>query len=294
MEASRLKQLLAQYRPEKVVSFQQVTVGISNETYVVTTDSGARYVIRVIHNQTADSARVEARIQQAMVRAGLSTPLYLRLRDGEHVGRDGDDAFTIADFIAGSHPETTTLKLVASMGRVLGRLHAILHQDELTIGFNTGQWLDPRNARADALRCEPEIRRRLETVLDTSAAVFEPGLPMAVIHGELATNNFFAANDEVTTIFDFETVQHAPRLLDVAYTYMACVYDDEMPPTAVLDALIIAYNAATAEPLTPVERSLFPTALRWVAACAAAWCFSRGYADYGEKFLAVGLANPPF
>jgi Ser/Thr protein kinase RdoA (MazF antagonist) len=293
MEASKLEQLLAQYRPQQVVSFRQVTVGISNDTYVVTTDSGARYVIRVIHNQTAGSARVEARIQQAMARAGLSTPLYLRLRDGEYVGRDGDDAFTIADFIPGSHPETTTLKLVASMGRVLGRLHTILHQEDLAIGFNTGQWLDPRNARADAVRCEPAIRRRLETALDTSAAVFESGLPMAVIHGELATNNFFAANDEVTTIFDFETVQYAPRLLDVAYTYMACLYDGELPPAAVFDALITAYDAAAAEPLTPVERSLFPTALRWAAACAAAWCFSRGYAEYAEKFLAAGSTTPP-
>ena len=292
MRASRLEELLDHYRPEKVVGFRQVTVGISNETYLLTTESDARYVIRVIQNQTADSARVEARIQQAMARAGLSTPLYLRLRDGEYVGRDGDDAFTIADFIAGSHPESTSLKLVASMGQVLGRLHAILHQDELAVGFNTGQWLDPRNARADAVRCEPETRRRLETALDASTAVFESGLPMAIIHGELATNNVFAANDEVSTIFDFETVQYAPRLLDVAFTYTACVYQDELPPAAIFDALATAYDAAAAEPLTPAERSLFPTAVRWVAVCAAAWCFSRGYAEYGEKFLAAGLATP--
>lgn len=294
MEARRLEQLLTQYRPEKIASFQQATAGISNETYLVTTEGGARYVIRVIHNQTADSAGVEARIQQAMARAGLSTPLYLRLRDGAYVGRDADDAFTIADFIAGSHPETITLKLVASMGRVLGRLHAILQQDQLAVGFNTGQWLDPRNARADAARCDPDTRRRLETALDTSAAVFESGLPRAVIHGELATNNVFAANDEVTTIFDFETVQHAPRLLDVAFTYVSCVYHDDLPPAAIFDALIMAYDSAAAEPLTPAERSLFPTAVCWVAACAAAWCFSRGYVDYGEKFLAIGLADPLF
>src|SRR4051794_13815195 len=125
MEASRLEQLLAHYRPEAVAGFKQVTIGISNDTFVVTCESGARYVIRVIHHQTIDSARVEARIQQVMLGHGLSTPLYLALRDGGYVGSDGDDAFTIAQFIAGSHPEATTLELAGSIGRVLGRLHAI-------------------------------------------------------------------------------------------------------------------------------------------------------------------------
>src|SRR5581483_2007671 len=150
--------------------------------YLVTTESGARYVLRVLDNKTPDTAKLGPRIQKTLARPALSTPMYLRLRDGEYVGRDGDEAFTIAEFIAGSHAETTTLELVASMGRVLGRLHAILDQNELAVGFNTGQWLDPRNARAEAARCEPETRRRLETALDTTAAVLDSGLPMAVIH----------------------------------------------------------------------------------------------------------------
>lgn len=288
MKAQRLEKLLSYYCPEEVTSFKQITIGVSNDAYTVTCASGNRYVIRIIHLQTPESVRAEALIQQTMIKHGISTPVYLQLTNGEFVGQDGPDTFTIAKRISGRHPKRDSLKLVQSLGAVMAKLHNILKQEDISIGYNTGQWLNPRNARIDIANCNAATQKRLRPIVDESLHVFEASLPMAIIHGELASNNIFAKGDEVTTVFDFETTEYAPRVLDVAFSYLSFVYDEELQPSSVLKALETGYNSAAGIKLTIQEDKHFNVAVRYVSAATAAWCFSRGYNEYGEKFLKVG------
>jgi Ser/Thr protein kinase RdoA (MazF antagonist) len=280
-----LQRLLGHYLDETVTGFEQITIGVSNEAFTVTCESGERYVIRILDEQTADSAEAEGRIQQALARSGISTPLYLSSAVGPVVGRDGDRTFTVAGLIEGHHPEVATPGLVESLGRQLARLHDALDPAEVRIGFNSGQWFDPRKARVDLAQCLPDAAARVGPLLESSVAIFDLALPMAVIHGELATNNVFAEGDEVTTIFDFETAQHAPRLFDMAYTYISVVYDDVMAPATVIDRVVSGYDSAATTPLTAAERDAFTRAVRFVCASAAIWCFARQHDDHGERFL---------
>lgn len=288
MKASTLESFLSQYQPEKVDHFSQITIGVSNEAFLVTCVSGNRYVVRIIHLQTVESVRAEALIQQAMVRHGISTPVYLPLANGAFVGQGGSDTFTIAKYIDGQHPDHATLKLVRSLGEVMAKLHNVLDQDMIAISYNTGQWLNPRNVAIDIARCKATIQKRLQSVINETEHIFDKNLPMAVIHGELATNNVFAEGDKVTTVFDFETTEYAPRILDIAYSYLSFVYDQELEPAAVREALEGGYNDLAKTKLSKQEHDYFKTAVRYVSAATAAWCFSREYDEYGEKFLHAG------
>jgi Ser/Thr protein kinase RdoA (MazF antagonist) len=291
MDRTTLQGLLAHHRRCVVERYAPITIGVSNEAYDVTCDDGERYVVRVLGAQTVHSARAEARIQQAMARHGMSTPLYLPLGAGDVVGQEDGIAFTVARFVAGQHPQVATLPLIESIGRNMGTLHGILDPAEIDMGFNTGQWLDPSNVGADLSRCDPKVKRLVIPRLESGLRVFDDRLPMAVVHGELATNNLFAHDDEVTTIFDFETAQHGPRLLDLAFSYLSFVYDGELDPTSVVSQLAKGYNVVTR--LTTEEAASFQPAVWFVSAATAAWCFARGYSDYGERFLTAGTHGAP-
>jgi Ser/Thr protein kinase RdoA (MazF antagonist) len=288
-----LERLLSQARKEVITGYTTITIGVSNDAYVVTCESGHRYVIRVLDEQTVGSAEAEARIQQAMSRHGMSTPVYLPLSDGRFVGRDSNDAFTVAAFIEGEHPETATLGLVTSLGAQMARLHNVLDPNEIQLGYNTGQWLDERNIEADLARCDPAVVTRIRPIVDQSVAIFDRPLPMAIVHGELATNNVFAAGDEVTTIFDFETAQHGPRILDLAFSYLSFVYDGDIESGSILRALVEGYSSKADLQLTTEEVEAFGLTVRFVSAAAATWSFARDHADYGEQFLAAGEATIP-
>ena len=111
---------------------------------------------------------------------------------------------------------------------------------------------------------------------------------MAVVHGEFATNNLFAVRDQVAVVFDWETVQYGPRILDLAFSWLSAVYDGSLEPGTVKDALLNAYDDAATVKLSATERQAMPMAVTFVSGATAAWCYRRGYEDYGATFLAAG------
>jgi Putative homoserine kinase type II (protein kinase fold) len=271
-----LQRWLRLYGPETVDDFTSITVGISNATFIVICASGRRYVIRKLGAQAIASARAEARIQQALIENGLSSPAYLPLSEGKFIGQDGEVAVTIARYVAGQHPDRLSLELAGSFGEVMGRIHDVLDLDRITVPYNPGQWLNRRNVSLEIARCGPTEGRRLQVMLERSLPLFDADLPAAIIHGELATNNVFTERD------------HAPRLLDLAYIYLSMVYDEQLDPAELLAALREGYDGVVRRPLTALELTQFTRAVEYAAVAASAWCYSRGMSDYGDRFLGAG------
>jgi Ser/Thr protein kinase RdoA (MazF antagonist) len=284
-----LQRWLDQYRAEDVDEFSAIAVGISNTSFVANCASGQRYVIRRLGTQAIASVGAEALIQQRLTQQGLSSPRYLTMRDGGFVGQDGGDAFTIAAHVPGEHPERLSLRLVHSFGEVLATIHKALDPGQIELPCNRGQWLNRDNVSLELARCGPKERAALQPVLELALPLFDRELPLAIIHGELATNNVFAHDDRVTTIFDFENAEYAPRLLDAAYTYVSMVYDEQLDPGELLVALRSGYDSASDQPLTEIERTLFTQAVEYAAVAASAWCHARGMNEYGDQFLRAGI-----
>jgi Ser/Thr protein kinase RdoA (MazF antagonist) len=284
----RLQRWLDQYRSEEIAEFSAIAVGISNTSFAASCVSGHRYVLRRLGTQALASVRAEALIQQALVRQGLSSPTYLALREGGFVGHDGSDAFTIAHHVPGEHPERLSLQLVRSFGETLTAIHGALDPGLIDLPYNRGQWLNRDNITLELARCAPEERSALQVVFERALPLLDSELPRAIIHGELATNNVFASDDRVTTIFDFENAEYAPRLLDVAYTYVSMAYDEQLDPRELLLALRTGYDSAASPPLTAREWALFTQAVEYAAVAASAWCHARGLSGYGNRFLHTG------
>lgn len=287
MNIQQLTKALNLLKPGAVVDAKDITVGLANTSYLLTTDAGEKYVLRQLRMQSPASARTDAQLQARLKAVGVGTPEYAMLTTGDVVGEVDGYNFTISAHIAGSLPDRITSTLAGSFGATLAKIHRAFKDAQSLVTPNAAQWLDPKNARRDIALCPAELRRRLEDKLDETEQLFTLDLPRTVIHADLFQENVFAEDDEVTVVFDLETVEYTVRLLDIARTYISFVYGG-LDPAATWAALCNGYNAAAEQPLTPEETRQFPLAVAYASVACAAWLHNNDGKEFVEPYLAIG------
>jgi len=282
MDLAFLDSLFHQYSDDDLVNYKRNETAFANEAYVITTKADKRYVVRLLKTQSPESARVEATLQAQLKRAGLGTPQYLRLKNGEVVSNYGGRDFTIAEFMVGGHPKTISPKLVANFGATLARIHTSLHG--MMIPTSDLQWLRPEYAQRDFHAYSGSLKARFAALLQKGQELFQSNLPKAVIHGDLIGNNIFAADDTITVVFDFETVDYNYRVLDVARTLLSLQSETPDGLNNTLNALIQGYNAQSSNALTQAETDSLHLAIQFTAAACGLWCATHGAEQSAEKY----------
>ncbi len=269
-----------------IVATRQL-VGDANETHAVELNDGQHLVIRILRFSGPERARQEVPVQHALTAAGIVAPISLDLKNGDVVGRVCGLDFTVSRFIEGQHPTTITEGLEAGFGRILAGFHRATH--DLTVE-GTG-WMNPL-ALAEAVQAVRDIdfRRGLEDIQRTTHQVFDADLPQANIHGDVWPGNVFAEGDNVTAVLDLETVEPAPRIIDIGRTAVALVAESTRSPDDVLRAIASAYSAV--EPLSRGEEGLLPMAYRLAMVASAAWNIENGHPEHARAMFsrAQGLS----
>jgi Ser/Thr protein kinase RdoA (MazF antagonist) len=262
--------------------------GDANETHVAFLSDERRLVIRILRFSDAERARQEAPVQHALAAAGIVTPISLVLDHGDIVGRVSGLDFTASWFIEGQHPTTVSAALECDIGRTLETFHRATNG--LTVD-GTG-WLNPLHLdKAIQAVHDVEFRRTLEGMRPTADELFGADLPIANIHGDLWPGNLFARGGRVTAVLDLETVEAAPRILDIGRAAVAVVAASTRSPTQALRSLAAAYDAGGR--LTQSERDLLPAAYNHAAVASAAWNIETGHADQAHETVRRALARPP-
>lgn len=293
MNLNELDTAFRMYKPAAIIAAEDITLGLANSSYLLTTDAGEHYVLRQLRIQSPDNARAEARIQQLVRDAGVTTPQYVRLRNGDVVGSLGDIHFTISPYIYGSQPSDLNLKLAASFGATLARIHNGLAGQQELVPAGSAQWLLAQNVEREIAACPEQLADVLRQVFATVRHLPAKDLPRAVIHGDLMPDNTFAQDDSITAVFDFETAEYTVRLLDVARTYISFAYAGELDPEALRSAILLGYDDAARQKLTAAETDDFPVAVTYVAIAAAAWLRNNGGEAYVRPYLAVAGIDAP-
>jgi Ser/Thr protein kinase RdoA (MazF antagonist) len=103
-EAFDLREACRQYSDSPVVATTQLG-GYANESHLVELANGDRIVVRILKLTTPERARQEVSIQQALISAGMTTPVSQTLKDGDIVGEVNGLPFTISHMIEGQHPQ---------------------------------------------------------------------------------------------------------------------------------------------------------------------------------------------
>ena len=214
-EAFDLREACRQYSGSPVVASSHLEHGHANESHRVELADGDSIVVRILKLTTPERARQEVAIQHALVSAGMTTPVSQTMKNGDVVGEIDRHAFTISHMIEGQHPQVVNEDLVTEFGRVLARFHNATQQLDIA----GSSWLsEPTISQEIAAVDDPTMRLRLQQVRDDVLHLYDAGLPVANIHGDLWASNVFAENGRITAVFDLETTEKTLRVMDIGRT----------------------------------------------------------------------------
>ena len=275
-EAFDLREACRQYSGSPVVASSHLEHGHANESHRVELADGDSIVVRILKLTTPERARQEVSIQHALVSAGMTTPVSQTMKNGDVVGEIDGHAFTISHMIEGQHPQVVNEDLVTEFGRVLARFHNATQQLDIA----GSSWLtEPTISQEIAAVDDPTMRLRLQQVRDDVLHLYDAGLPVANIHGDLWASNVFTENGRITAVFDLETTEKTLRVMDIGRTAIDLAL--EMRTTSVPDILEMlrdGYEEVGA--LTDKERDALPNAFRLAAVACSAWNYNNGFQDY--------------
>ena len=275
-EAFDLQEACRQYSSSPVVATYHLEHGYANESHRVELADGDRIVVRILKLTTPERARQEVSIQHALVRAGMTTPVSQTMKNGDVVGEIDGHAFTISHMIEGQHPQVVNDDLVTEFGRVLARFHNATQQLDI-VGSS---WLtEPTISQEIAAVDDPTMRLRLQQMRDDVLHLYDAGLPVANIHGDMWASNVFAENGRITAVFDLETTEKTLRVLDIGRTAIELAL--EMKTTSALDILEMLRNGyEEVDALTDKERDALPDAFRLAVVACSAWHYNNGFQEY--------------
>jgi Ser/Thr protein kinase RdoA (MazF antagonist) len=261
--------------PAPGVATSHLEHGQANESHRVDLADGDSIVVRILKLTTPERARQEISIQHALVDAGITTPVSQAMKNGDVVGEIDGHAFTISHMIEGQHPQVVNEDLVTEFGRVLARFHNATQQ----LYIAGSSWLsEPTISQEIAAVDDPTVRLRLQQMRDDVLHLFDAGLPVANIHGDLWASNVFAENGRITAVIDLETTEKTLRVTDLGRTARSRIGDEDNVRTDILEMLRDGYEELDA--LTDKERDALPDAFRLAAVACLGWNYNHGFQDY--------------
>jgi Ser/Thr protein kinase RdoA (MazF antagonist) len=282
-----LSTLFYQYSDEKIITHTQLPKTTSgNDAYVITTKTG-QYVLRTLARQEAVDVVQEHRLQVALQKAGIATPLYIKTASKTLTASKDGITCTLSRYIIGSRPESITFALVNDMGATLGRIQNAIAGTE--IAPNKMQWFNPINVEEQFSSYEGPQKQEIAQLIKSSSNILGRPLPRTLIHGDLHIHNIFAHNEKVSVVFDLETVAYGLRILDIARTYLTLVKGSTLEPLSIMQVLIEGYNHTASIPLSNDERAALADAIVYVASTTALYIYNNG--NITSSMLYVKLAN---
>lgn len=202
--------------------------GTNNQTFIVSSGS-RRFVLRISQNLTADQVRAEHRLLASLRRSGLpfAVPEPRLTLTGENLVETGAGPATLTRWLPGVRPCLSGEVALRRLGRTVGllsralaplppqdaphnwRTAAHVHPEVPDVG---GLCRDLRTAGADT-----GLTRLLEALAAEADGPRVAGLPVQVVHGDLAASNLLAdeRTGDITAVLDFEVAGLDARVQDL-------------------------------------------------------------------------------
>jgi homoserine kinase type II len=264
--------------------------GTNNVTRLVES-GGRRFVLRVTRNLTRDQAQAEALLRGSIAAAGpgLAVPEPVPAGEGSYAVRTDAGVATLSSFLPGIRPELVDAPALFAFGEACGRLdatmatlphHLLVHDwtaGPITLlgGSSAGDLAgDLTRAGAPA----PAVAALMGAVTDAITGYQRrvTGLPLQLVHGDLAAGNALADRDlsaggRITAVLDFEVAGLDLRVNDLV---AALAQTSALDSPAFTRALVTGFRRhvdLTEAECDAVPDLLLTRALGTVLWRAAAW-----------------------
>lgn len=287
MDIPDLFHLLLRWPIEPTMALTELSGGTNNDTWLVRTENGSAYILRLTSSGSGNLARLEyeAALLAVLRDAPLpfSLPLLLQAHNGETIvsieqNQTEPAIATLSPFLCGTVPERTASN-IAKAGRALAQLDCVLAtipalslpSNASAAHFQYGSLYhchplvtDPFSTVEQIL--EPALARPLCQILQRAQDDWETlsnrDLPQQILHRDCGPGNVLMEQDRVSAILDFEFAGLDRRVFDlcVAISWWPVRVMGTGREWELIDAFGQAYTSLL--PLIDEELLILPAALR--------------------------------
>ena len=252
-----------------VLGARPILAGSVNSNVELRLEGGGRAFLRIFEEQTATTAKGEARLLDHLAARGVPTPCPLRLKDdaegfiGEHAGKP----VAVFPWIEGESlcQATVTEGAARRVGEALARVHTAGASFEGAPGSRFGpEHLAPRIEKLRSMSLPHELSRVVEDLgrkLDGFAGRRPEGPGSGLSHGDLFRDNVLWKGGEIAALLDFESASLESWAFDLMVTLLAWCFGDGLD-RALCRAMVQGYESVRPLPHGLYEEGRF-AALRF-------------------------------
>ncbi len=241
-----------------------LTGGAANSSFRVS-GPGGDFVLTILDNHDADSARRLVTHTQALFRLGLPTIEIVPARDGSLTVPLGDSTAILKKWADGEVLEPLPLELLPAAGRALAQLHGLdpgsPGLDDVPVGTRR---LSAAHHEAIPQFADRGFANWLTARLDrVRAAEADTHRPLRLSHGDLFADNIVVNDGSRLTLLDWETLSLDDPLLDLGMTAVGLAQENGRLAVERVRALVDGYRSVV--PLTDEDLAALPTAIEHAA-----------------------------
>jgi len=222
LSKQEIEKLLSQYDIGSLVDFQEISSGIENTNYFVTTsyqEQGAkRWVLTLFENLKQHDLPYFCDLTRHLEQDGFKVPAPLMNRCGEHIFSLKEKAGVIVPCLGGASLEEPDIQACAAVGAYLAGMHLSLRS------------FSQRRAVQRDIEWMKNQLEKLESYMDFHEfkvlkgyfrryCAYQPHLltcPQGTIHGDLFRDNVLFDGVAVSGVFDFYHACDATFMFDLA------------------------------------------------------------------------------
>lgn len=287
---SELEAFLQRFELGRLIDFSGIAGGTENSNFFVATEHG-EYVLTLIERGPAADLPFLISLLERLQQAGLPVPYALADRQGQVLQQLRQRPALLQPKLAGRHVEQADASHCQALGQMLARLHGATAGSGLQRRSDRGlDWM-LEQGRALLERGEAQQQALLAEVLPIVERLRgqRPGMPEAVLHGDLFRDNVLFEGHHLTGLIDFHNAFSGWALYDVAI----CVNDWCLAADGGLDqrraeALLAGY--ASQRRFTALEADNWPDLLR--VAALRFWLSRQIAAEQHGQQEGVLIKNP--
>lgn len=261
--------------------------GVANINYLVTTNTGS-YVIKILLTENSENLTNEIEIQKQLVDVGILYPCYIQNSDGFYLFKENRTEMVVSKLLPGTTVKKISNEFCFNMGTLLAKFHRSVSK----LNHTHKGWLNRNSLDSDSKLFQsnknPLITSLLKLKEINESIIYDSGLPMGVIHGDLYEGNVLVSSvnpNIITAIFDFEHSENNILLVDLARTILSIAEDStgKKLESHLLNSTIEGYNSI--RKLEESEIIHLLDAVKYVAGIGGLWLVLHGEIKMAEKYL---------
>ena len=266
---NEIKQTLKSYKIGKLINFQLLTNGFSNENYRIETEKGL-FLYRICKQQSIAEIQTELRFLQMLKNEAFPAAFPIQKSDSSFISEQNNYPVVIYHFIKGEIP-----KLTVETVKEIAKANAKLNVLKFPVAFLPKNSINMQAARKlinqfpNANYQYPEIFNDFSQAINYLKDKIPDNLPKGIIHADIFPDNTIFKGNKLKAIIDFENICFDDLLFDLAMSINGfCFVANQLDLTLMKTFL---ENYQKIRPLSDMEKNYLPEYILWTAVGMASW-----------------------